>query len=148
MTIETGDTNGAHVIETWTYAGVRERNGKRWYAWVDADGEEMLWGKLKAGVIGGRYEVPVTRDGEHVSALLSISYVDMTADSVTVAGYTARAVAASTRLSQLARERSDAKRNALDEAMAPLIAVARTLRTGPEREALIAHVIRKISAAW
>jgi hypothetical protein len=55
--------------------------------------------------------------------------------------------AATTRLELIRAERSDAKRNALDEAIAPLLAMARSLRTTAERDALAAYVIRKIAGS-
>jgi hypothetical protein len=44
-------------------------------------------------------------------------------------------------------ERNDAKRNALDEAIGPLLQIARTLRTTAERDALAVYVIRKIAGS-
>jgi len=55
---------------------------------------------------------------------------------------------ATTRLQMIRAERNDAKRNALDEAIAPLLEVARPLRTGAERDALAAFVIRKLHNLW
>jgi len=47
---------------------------------------------------------------------------------------------------ELARaERNDARRNAPDEAIAPLLEIARTMRTTAERDALAVYVIRKIA---
>jgi hypothetical protein len=45
-------------------------------------------------------------------------------------------------------ERDAARRNALDEALAPLLQVAAGLRTGAQRDALAAYVIRKLHNAW
>ncbi len=39
-------------------------------------------------------------------------------------------------------------RNALDEAIAPLLELAAPLRTGAQRDALAAYVIRKLHSAW
>ncbi len=40
------------------------------------------------------------------------------------------------------------RRNALDEALAPLLELAAPLRTGAQRDALAAYVIRKLHSAW
>jgi hypothetical protein len=45
-------------------------------------------------------------------------------------------------------ERDAARRNALDEALAPLLELAGGLRTGAQRDALAAYVIRKLHNAW
>jgi len=49
---------------------------------------------------------------------------------------------------RLNAERDDARRNALDEAIAPLLELAAPLRTGAQRDALAACVIRKLHSAW
>lgn len=43
---------------------------------------------------------------------------------------------------------TNARRNALDEAIAPLLELAAALRTGAQRDALAAYVIRKLHSAW
>jgi hypothetical protein len=43
---------------------------------------------------------------------------------------------------------TNARRNALDEAIAPLLELAAPLRTGAQRDALAAYVIRKLRSAW
>lgn len=53
--------------------------------------------------------------------------------------------AATTRLELVRAERNDARRNALNEAVAPLLEIARTLRTTAERDALAVYVLRKIA---
>ena len=55
---------------------------------------------------------------------------------------------AQTRIAALRAERDAARRNALDEAIAPLLELAAPLRTGARRDALAAYVIRKLHSAW
>ena len=55
---------------------------------------------------------------------------------------------AQTRIETLRVERGDARRNALDEAIAPLLELAAPLRTGAQRDALAAYVIRKLHNTW
>ena len=54
---------------------------------------------------------------------------------------------AQTRIESLRAERDDARRNALDEAIAPLLELAAPLRTGAQRDALAAYVIRIATTA-
>lgn len=55
---------------------------------------------------------------------------------------------AQTRLEMIRAERSDARRSALDEALAPLLELAAPLRTSAERDALAAYVLGKLHHAW
>jgi hypothetical protein len=55
---------------------------------------------------------------------------------------------AQTRIETLRAERNDARRNALDEAIAPLLELAAPLRTGAQRDPLAAYVIRKLHNTW
>lgn len=56
--------------ELWTYLGRRELGkGGLGNLWLDEAGEKLLYGpKLKAHVVGARYEVQVARDLESVRA--------------------------------------------------------------------------------
>jgi hypothetical protein len=55
---------------------------------------------------------------------------------------------AQTRIEVLRAERDAARRNALDEALAPLLELAAPLRTGARRDALAAYVFRKLHSTW
>ena len=55
---------------------------------------------------------------------------------------------AQTRLEALRAERSAARRNALDEALGPLLELAAPLRTTAGRNALAAYVIGKLHSTW
>jgi hypothetical protein len=52
---------------------------------------------------------------------------------------------AQTRLELLRAERNAARRNALDEALAPLLEVAAGLRTSAERDAVAVYILRRFS---
>lgn len=52
------------------------------------------------------------------------------------------------RIEALRAERNAARTNALDEALAPLLELAAPLRTGAQRDALAAYVLRKLHNAW
>ena len=51
-------------------------------------------------------------------------------------------------IESLRAEWDAARRNALDEAIAPLLELAAPLRTSAQRDALAAYVIRKLHNAW
>jgi hypothetical protein len=59
----------------------------------------------------------------------------------------AKDTAAKARLARLAQQRREAQHNALDEALEPLITVARTLRRSADRDAFIAYVLRRLISA-
>ncbi len=55
---------------------------------------------------------------------------------------------AQTRIETLRAERDAARRNALDEALTPLLELAAPLRTSGQRDALAAYVIRTLHNTW
>jgi hypothetical protein len=134
--------------EVWTYAGRRESNGKRYYAWHDSQGEERFYAKVSAGTVGGKYAVMVTRDGERVSIYPEPRYTGEKVDEPTRQEMEALDIAAMALLAAQARERNDARHRALDDAVAPLVAIAAKLRFGHERDAFLAYVIRRLSQPW
>ena len=56
--------------------------------------------------------------------------------------------AARAQLARVAQERNDARRNAIDEVLEPVLAIARTLKSGPERDAFTAYVLRRMLSVW
>jgi hypothetical protein len=72
----------------------------------------------------------------------------VTADEATRRVLWAGHTAAQTRLELIRAERNDARRNALDEALAPLLEVVAGLRTSAERDALAVYILRRIQNAW
>lgn len=134
--------------EIWIYAGRRVSKGKQAYAWIDANDKELWYGPgFQGKVIGGRYTVTVDRDSDKLTVYGKPSYVDRSQDERT-AEWEAKQETSNTLLAAASRERTAAKQRTLDEALVPLLDVARTLRTGSERDAFLAHIIRKVSAAW
>jgi hypothetical protein len=136
------------VEEVWTFAGRRESDGKRYYAWQDGHGQERYYAKVQAHTIGGRYAVLVTRNGEQVSVYPEARYTGDRVDEGTRREMEALDIAASALLATQARDRNDARRKALDEAVQPLAEIAAKLRFGHERDAFLAYVIRRLSQRW
>jgi len=136
------------AAETWTYAGVRAGgDGERLHAWLDAGGEEMLFSRSGTRMaVGSHYTVRVTRDGT-VTMHGTPAYAGTRADDETRRAAWAEHTTAQTRLEMIRAERDDARRNALDEALAPLLELAARLRTSAERDALAAYVLRQIASA-
>jgi hypothetical protein len=134
--------------ETWTYAGRREAKGKRYYVWLDASGAERYYAKVPATSVGGRYIIKVRNEGERVIVLSDPVYLGDRVDVEARLTMEAQDLVAVARLAGLARERSDSRKAALDEALAPLIAIAANLKFGHERDAFLAYVIRRITQGW
>ena len=151
----TGPVPGAApepTAETWTYGGVRaDKDGKKWHAWVDPAGEEHWFARTGGGrmAVGSRYTAQVTRRDDGAITLHGTpEYAGSQADGETRAALWTAHTLAQTRIESLRSERDAARRNALDEALAPLLELAAPLRTGAQRDALAAYVIRKLHNAW
>jgi hypothetical protein len=136
------------VEEVWTFAGRRESDGKRYYAWQDGHGQERYYAKVQAHTIGGRYAVLVTRNGEQVSVYPEARYTGDRVDEGTRREMEALDIAASALLAVQARDRNDSRRKALEDAVQPLAEIAAKLRFGHERDAFLAYVIRRLSQRW
>ena len=140
------------VTETWTYGGIRaDKDGKKWHAWVDPNGEEHWFARTGSGrmAVGSCYTARVTRrDGGGITLHGTPEYAGSQAGRETRASLWTEHTLAQTRIETLRAERDAARRNALDEALAPLLALAAPLRTGAQRDALAAYVIRKLHNAW
>lgn len=141
-------SRAGRVEEVWTFAGRRESDGKRYYAWQDSHGQERYYAKVQASTVGGKYAVLVTRDGERVSVYPEPRYTGERVDEGTRREMEALDIAASATLAAQARDRSDARRKALDDAVQPLAEIAAKLRFGHERDAFLAYVIRRLAQRW
>ena len=99
--------------------------------------------------IGSRYVVRVTRRDDGGLTLHGVpEYASSQADQATRQALWAEHTVAQAQIEARRAERDAARRNALDEALAPLVDLARPLRTGAQRDALAAYVIRKLHNAW
>jgi hypothetical protein len=138
------------VAETWTYGGIRAgKDGKRRYAWLDPGGDELLFASTGGRpAIGSLYTARVTRTDSGITLHGTPEYTGSQASPETRQALWAKHTLAQTRLETLRAERDAARRNALDEALAPLLELAAPLRTGAQRDALAAYVIRKLHEAW
>jgi hypothetical protein len=139
------------VTEMWTYGGIRaDKDGKKWHAWVDPAGEEHWFARTGSRMaVGRRYTAQVTRRDDGAITLHGTpEYAGSQADGETRAALWTAHTLAQTRIEALRAERDAARRNALDEAIAPLLELAAPLRTGAQRDALAAYVLRKLHNAW
>lgn len=136
------------AAELWTYGGVRVgRAGKRVHAWITLSGEELWYTKFGAAAVGSQYTVTVTRhDG--TNTVHGAPEYSGPAGPETRRDLQAAHAIAQARLASIRAERSDARRSALDQAIAPLLDIAGTLRTSADRDALAAYVIRKLHDSW
>lgn len=136
------------VEEVWTYAGRRESGGKRYFAWQDGHGRERYYTKLLASTVGGKYALMVNREGDRVYVTPDLRYTGERVDEGTRREMEAVDIAASATLAAQARDRNDARRKALDDAVQPLAEIAAKLRFGHERDAFLAYVIRRLAGRW
>ncbi len=141
-------TSAERTEEVWTYAGRRVFKGKRFYAWQDPHRRERYYAKLPAVTIGGRYTVTVAREGDTVSAYGEAHYTGVSVDDRTRREMEALDIAATAILAAQVRERNDARRKALDDAVQPLADIAAKLKFGNERDAFLAYVIRRLTHEW
>jgi hypothetical protein len=133
--------------ETWTYAGIRALKGKRAHCWREPSGRELLYSDKRSYVIGGLYLCKVNRESESMTRTHP-QYTGERLEREERAPLDAADLAARIRLARLAQERKDAASSALDEVIEPLVEIARTLRTGADRDALSAYIIRRIGTVW
>ncbi|MEJ3741801.1 hypothetical protein WEI85_00665 [Actinomycetes bacterium KLBMP 9797] len=141
----------ATTEERWIYGGIRVLNGRRIHAWIDPHGHEGLYQLKRAGnwAIGCYYTAQVVRTGEATRLYGAPTYAGggHAPDEVRRQLW-AKDTAARTRLALLAQERNQARRNAIDEALEPLITMARAVRTSADRDALTAYVMRRLISSW
>jgi hypothetical protein len=140
----TGSVPGAApepAAETWTYGGIRAgKDGKRRHAWLDPGGEELLFASAGGRpAIGSLYTARVTRGDDGITLHGTPEYTGSQAGPAAHQALWTAPTLAQTRLETL---------RALDEALAPLLELAAPLRTGAQRDALAAYVLRKIHEAW
>ena len=139
------------VTETWTYGGIRaDKDGKKWHAWTDPAGEEHWFARTGSRMaVGSCYTARVTRrDGGAITLHGTPEYAGSQVGQETRAALWTEHTLAQTRIEALRAERDAARRSALDEAIAPLLELAAPLRTGAQRDALAAYVIRKLHNSW
>jgi hypothetical protein len=136
--------------ETWIYGGIRAgQDGKRRHAWIDPAGQEHWFSRVGARMaVGSRYTVQVSRHDGTLTLHGTPEYAGSAADQATRRALWTEHTLAQTQIEASRAERDAARRNALDEALAPLLEVAAGLRTGAQRDALAAYVLRKLHNAW
>jgi hypothetical protein len=147
-------TEPGYTAETWRWMGERVgAKGDRRNVWQDPAGEALYFAakpSTAGGVVGGYYTAAVQRHDDAKSlSLRSVQFArppgrgDALADQ-----WRAEDRAAKARVSARRRERDAARANELDEALAPLLAIAANLRTHADQEALMMLVLRKMNNAW
>ena len=148
----TDDSQPETTTERWIYAGRRTGKGsKQIAAWIDPDGNELWYGAKHAGSsVGAHYQAKVIRhEGAGITLYGEPTFIQARdPEDTRCAEWAAEDKAARTRAARATAERNAAKQDALDEALAPLLTIAGKLRTGADRDALAAYVLRAINSAW
>jgi hypothetical protein len=152
MTADTAEPE--YTTETWRWMGERTgTKGDRHNTWQDPAGQPLYFAakpSTAGGAVGGYYTATVLRhdDGEGLS-LRAVQFERQAGRGDALADqWRAEDRAARTRASARRRERDAAKANELDEALAPLLAIAGKLRTHADQEALMMLVLRRMNGAW
>jgi hypothetical protein len=141
----------APVTETWAYAGQRlTRQHRLATLWIDnaGAGTELWFTRKTRHVIGGLYEVTVTRhDNDGLSRHGDAIYTgkQLPPDDERVRRWTTHHHAAHVRHQQIRAEANAAKRDAIDHALQPLRELVATCRTRDERDALLATILRRLT---
>lgn len=144
----TETTEPEQLAAVWTFGGSRiAADGKRAHVWVTATGEELWFAAKGSYTVGSQYDVMVSqpepgRTVRHGTPAYHGRHPDETVRLQLAAADRAAAV----RLRVVAMERADKRDNALDAALEPLCKVMRSTR-GADRDALLAHIIRRLSMA-
>lgn len=154
MTDDAATPAPAPVKELWAFAG--HRVGVKNLAtqvWVDDEGKgkELWFAKKGVYSIGGIYEVETTRhaDGRLTLHGGSPRFIRASDDRDARTLWEAENLAANAILESKRRERKADADSALNEALAPLVTIAKGLRTNAQRDVFAAHIIRKIAeSAW
>jgi hypothetical protein len=135
--------------ERWSCAGVRVLDGKRAIAWLTPHDDRLRYFTDKGHwVTGGVYRVRCTWQDDRVVRHGDPLYVGPRGDAGLRQRWAAEEVAAKARLESYSLARSAAKVSALDDALAPLVAIAKGMRTQQQRDAFCAHIISKVSRTW
>lgn len=150
-------TEQAHqqpITERWAYAGLRITSARKTAeVWVDqaGDGDELWYaGNGTRRILGAIYAAEVTRTGERTTRHGSPQY---TGDSIPWSdprhqAWATADNAARIRRQQLRDEAKQGKTDGIDQALEALQPYAATCRNRAERDALLATVIRRITAMW
>lgn len=129
--------------EEWIYIGTRaDHKGKQYYAWLDKDGEEHLFSKLRGSFIGGIYTVCVWRREGGLSVSPNPTFV-RTSDDKRIPEWESQHVTAQTMLGAVARERRAKREDAGigDLTLKELAFEMKKMHTMPRRNALLASII-------
>jgi hypothetical protein len=139
------------TTKRWIFGGIRVLDGKRIHAWIDPAGRELLYAHTRSvsRSIGCYHTAQVVRAGSSTSLCGAPTYAaDGYAPDEQRQQLWAKDTAARARLADLNQERKAAQRNAVDEALRPLIAAPRSLKTSADRDAFIAYVMRQLIGSW
>ena len=152
MNTTDGQPATERVTEIWIACGVRAISGTRYAQFLDPAGHPMVYGRKigrRPWRIGAAYRVTVERDAEGKNAVIygmPEPTGEMHEDTDAVQRWAVESMVAEQKLALAIVDRK--ARGAIDEALWPLLELAAaTIRTGAERDALTALVVRRISDA-
>jgi hypothetical protein len=135
--------------ETWTCMGVRQGSkDQRCTSWRDPNGKTLLYAEKNSVITGGLYEVMVTRTDGSTHRGHPVYTGRLPYDDPDLKAWRVAEMEAEQELARQARERKAKADDPFGKAMEPLIEYAKACRTGAQRDALIADVIRRLNTPW
>lgn len=144
-----GDADDEGFIEEpMVYLGVRvDGKGKRTHAW-EVFKSEKYWTDTGDFVVGGMYLGRIKREGGTIRRGTPV-YQGYKSEDHDLAHLSALHNAARAQLTARRVENSAIKEpGGLDDLLEPIEAVMRKIRTSPERDYVIAYVLRRLYGAW
>lgn len=135
--------------ESLVYLGVRvDGKGRRTHAW-EVGGSEKLWDDTGEFVVGGMYTGRIKHEGGSTIRRGTPRYKGYKSETHDLARldamhHAARAALTAKRVENAAIKGPDE----LDELLEPIVEIMKKIRTGPERDYVIAYVLRKLYGAW
>lgn len=156
-TEETEVTETSPVEETWMFGGTRiDRHGKRWHSWVRLPAVNLqgeMWFSPDKGehyAVGSDYAITTSQDSDGRTIKHGnppARYLGRHENDFLRMRAEAKHKAIEARIRVQRMEAKDKRESALDEALAPLMAISAELHA-TERTAFLAYVIQKITAPW
>jgi hypothetical protein len=132
-------------VEEWVYLGPHSTMAAS-YRWRDPNGQVLTYGKLRGRVFGAIYQIRVQRGPEdNVRVLRETTWAGrMAEDAATIE---ARALEVEARLKVKRLEANTSRTATIDEAIAPLLELAGSIKSMSDRRALLDYITARVYQA-
>lgn len=139
----------SETVERWTFGGTRlGSKNERFHLWIDEQGVRLLFKPEGSPVVGGIYEVRVTRHPDKVSFYPnSLKFTGEKCEQQLLESLTAHHRAALSTLELISLERAAKKDDPLENAITHLCRMAGSV-PARQRHALIGYIIHRLNKSW